>query len=188
SNRHGAYAAPACGGWEGCHRPYRGLADGDGIRALQQLPKPLPVFFIRQCVEIGPHCLIDVDPQRSTKAFSDSRDIRQPQVVRLHHDRDDGYGHAEPHTTLGLLMDERPVSRAALRILLLWCWVIQRKLDVVEGAKFLIVQSSHTVTIGGDGELDWLCSQVSQYCFELRMHPVFARPQIYGADGKAIHD
>src|SRR5262249_2565383 len=83
-------------------------------------------------------------------------------------------------------MDKLPISRAALGILFRLGGIVQRKLDVVEGAEFMVFENSDTVTIGSDGELDGLRSQVSQYRLELRMHPVLARAQIYGADGKVF--
>jgi hypothetical protein len=108
-----------------CQGSYQGLADGDHIGAFKQLPKSLPVFFIRELVEIGPHCLIDVYTQGSAKPVGDSRHLRQTEVVRLHHNGDDRYRDAQPYTTVRLLMDELPVPRAALRILLLLSGVIQ---------------------------------------------------------------
>src|SRR5262249_47552917 len=101
---------------------------------------------------------------------------------------DDGYRHTQPHATLSLLMDELPVSKTALRILLRLRGIVEGKLDVVKSAELMVFENRNTVTIGRDGELGGQRSQVSQDRLELRMHPVLARPQIYGADGKAFHD
>src|SRR5262250_1107711 len=70
--------------WQGFRRLFERtgvLAIGEHIGPLKKSPKALPVFFIRERIEIGPHCLVDVHPQRSAKPFRHSCDIRQPQVV-----------------------------------------------------------------------------------------------------------
>jgi len=49
-------------------------------------------------------------------------------------------------------MYKRPVARAALPVLFRLRGVIERELDVMEGAQFIVFQNSHTVTVRGDGE------------------------------------
>jgi hypothetical protein len=57
------------------------LANGDHIGGLKETPKPLPVFFVGERIQIGPYGLIDVHTQGSMELFCDSRDIRQAQIV-----------------------------------------------------------------------------------------------------------
>jgi hypothetical protein len=118
--------------------------------------------------------------------FGYSRHIRQTQVVRLHHDRDDGYGHTQPDTTFCLLLDQLPVAVSALCILFSLRRVIERKLDVMEGAQVMVFQNGNTVTVGSDGELHRSSSQVNQYSLVVRMHSVLAGAEIHGANRKAF--
>jgi hypothetical protein len=85
-------------------------------------------------------------------------------------------------------MDQLPVTWAALGILFRLGWVIERKLDVMEGAQILVFQNGNTVTVGSDGELHRPSSQVSQYSLVVRVHSVLARSQIHGMNRKAFHD
>src|ERR1700719_3727066 len=94
------------------------------------------------------------------------------QVVRLHHDRDDGYRYSEPYATFCLPVDQFPIAASALCILFRLRGVIERELDVMEGTQFVVFQNSNTMTIGSDGEFDRFRSQVGQYCPEVGMHAV----------------
>jgi hypothetical protein len=85
-------------------------------------------------------------------------------------------------------MNQFPVTWAALGILFRLAWVIERKLDVMEGKQVMVFQNSNTVTVGSDGELHRSSSQVSQYSLVVRMHSVLARSQIHRAGRKAFHD
>ena len=102
---------------------------------------------------IGSHRLVHIYSQRSVKLFGHSRDIRQTQVVRLHHDRDDGYGHAEPYATFCLLVDQLPIAVSALCILFRLRRVVERKLNIVKGAQLVVVKNGDAVAVGSDGEL-----------------------------------
>src|SRR5215467_4121463 len=84
-------------------------------------------------------------------------------------------------------MNQFPIAWATLGILSRLGWVIERKLDVVEGPQLMVFQNGNTVTIGSDGELHRSRSQVSQYSLVVGMHPVLARSQIHGANRKAFH-
>src|SRR5712692_9100563 len=103
--------------------------------------------------------------------------MRQTQSLRLHPAGDSGYGHAKSHPTLCRPVNERPVAGTARCILLGLSWVIERELDVVEGAQFVVFQSSHAVAVGSDGELDGLCAQVGQHRLKVWMHAVLAGAQ-----------
>src|SRR5262249_17153693 len=94
----------------------------------------------------------------------------------------------ELHTSFCLLVDERPVARSALCILFCLRCVVERELDVMEGAKFRILKNSNTVTVGSNGELDWFCLQVGKDCLEVRMHAILTGAEINRAHGQAIHD
>src|ERR1700730_11825983 len=85
-------------------------------------------------------------------------------------------------------MNQFPVTWAALGILFRLGWVIERKLDVMEGTQLIVFQNGNTVTVGSDGELHRSSSQVSQDSLVVRMHSVLARSQIHGANRKAFHD
>src|SRR5690242_12354084 len=85
-------------------------------------------------------------------------------------------------------MNERPVSRPALLILFLLGGIIQRELDIVKGTQFMVFQNRNTVTVGSDGEFGLLRSQVSQYCFEIRMHAVLTGAEIHRPYRQAFHD
>jgi organic radical activating enzyme len=50
---------------------------------------------------------------RSVELFGHSRYLCQAQEIRLHHHRNNGYGHAQLHTACCLLMDERPVPQSS---------------------------------------------------------------------------
>src|SRR5579862_3184833 len=84
-------------------------------------------------------------------------------------------------------MNQFPVTWAALAILFRLGWVIERKLDVMEGTQVIVFQNGDTVTVGSDGQLHGPSSQVSQDCLELRMQSVLARSQVHGTNGKAFH-
>src|SRR6266850_1754715 len=84
-------------------------------------------------------------------------------------------------------MNQFPVTWAALGILFRLGWVIERKLDVMEGTQVMVFQNGNTMTVGSDGELHRSSSQVSQYSLVVRMHSVLARSQIHGANRKALH-
>src|SRR5260370_1111443 len=79
-------------------------------------------------------------------------------------------------------MNQFPVTWAALGILFRLGWVIERKLDVMEGTQVMVFQNGNTVTVGSDGELYRSSSQVSQYSLVVRMHSVLARSQIHRAN------
>ena len=46
-----------------------------------------------------------------------------------------------------LLVDKFPISRSALRVLFLSGWVIERELDVMKSAQFIVFENSNTVTV-----------------------------------------
>ncbi len=73
----------------------------------------------------------------------------------------------QPETAFCLLVDECPIALPALCILFGLHGVIERELDVMEGTELIVFQNSDTMTIGSDGELDWLRSQVGQDCGEV---------------------
>src|SRR5271167_3169075 len=66
--------------------------------------------------------------------------------------------------------------------------VIEREFDVMEGTELIVFQNSNTMTIGSDGELDRLRSQVGQYGLEVRMHAVLTGAEIDRPYGQAFHD
>src|SRR6202023_908867 len=188
SNPHGAYATSSRKRWKPRHRSNQRLANGDHVRFRKQTPEPFPILFVRQRINVGSHRLVHVHTQRSAKLFGYSRDRRQPQVVRLHHDRDDGYRHTEPYATFCLPVDQLPIAVSALCILFRLRRVIERKLDVVKGAQFVVFQNSNTMAVGSDGELDGLCAQIGQYRFKLWMHSVLTGTQIHRTDRQSFHD
>src|SRR5437879_6230511 len=110
------------------------------------------------------------------------------QVVRLHHDGDDGYWNTQPSTSCCLLVDEFAIAVSALCILFGLRRVIERELDVMKGAQFIVFQNSNAVTIGGDGELDRFCSQVGKDRLEVGMHAVLAGAEIHRSYGQPFHD
>ena len=57
----------------------------------------------------------------------------------------------------------------------------------MERSQFIVFQHRHTMAVGGDSELDRLCSEIGQNCLEVGMHPVLARPEVDGADGQSFH-
>src|ERR1700733_11468322 len=116
--------------------------------------EPFPILFVGKRIDIGSHGLVNVDAQGSVKLFGCARDLRQAQVVRLHHDGGDSDWNAEPYATLRLLMDEFPIAVSALCILLCLCRVIERELNVVKGAQLVIFQDSNTVAVRSDSKFD----------------------------------
>jgi len=64
----------------------------------------------------------------------------------------------QPHAAFRLLVDQRPIAGSALCILLRLRGVIERELDVVEGAQFVVIQNGHAVAVRSDRELDGLCA------------------------------
>jgi hypothetical protein len=122
------------------------------------------------------------------KLFGYSRDLRQAQVVRLHHDRDDGYRHAEPYATFRLPVDHLPIAVSALCILFRLRRVIERKLNIVKGAQLVVFQHGNTMAVGSDRKLDGLFAQVRQNRFKVWMHPVLASAQIHRTDRQSFHD
>src|SRR4051794_4179539 len=93
----------------------------------------------------------------------------------------------QPATPLRLLLNEFPISSPALCILFCLRGVIERELDVMEGREFFVVQQSHTVTVGSDGEFHRFCLQVGQYRLELGMHAVLTRAKIHRSHGQTFH-
>jgi len=85
-------------------------------------------------------------------------------------------GHAQSHATLCLPGDERPVRDRAVHPARL-SWVIDRELDVVEGAQFRCLLEHHAVAVGSDGELDGLCAQVGQHCLKSGCMPFSPVPR-----------
>src|SRR5580765_3312038 len=84
-------------------------------------------------------------------------------------------------------MDQGPIAEAALGILLAFSWIIQGKLDIVEGTELVISKHGRAVAVGGDGELYRQSAEVIQNLAELRVHSVLTGAQIDGADGQAFH-
>src|SRR5271170_3445254 len=117
--------------WETCHRSHQWLTDGNYICLRKQALEALPVLFVGEGISVGSHRLIYVHSQRSVKLFGHSCHFGQTQIVRLHHDRDDGHGYSQPHATLRLSQDQLPVAWSALCILFLLRRVIKRELDIV---------------------------------------------------------
>src|SRR6516164_6341208 len=151
---YGAHATTTSERWEPCHRANERLANRDYIGLLKEAAEALPVLFVAQGIDVRSHGLIDVHSQGSVKPFGYSRHIRQTQVIRLHHDRYDGYGHAQSYTSLCLLMDELPITRSALPVLFRLGGIVERELDVVEGAQFIVFENGDAVAVRSDGELD----------------------------------
>src|SRR5205814_4836497 len=120
--------------------------------------------------------------------FSHSRDLGETQVVRLHHDRDDGYRHAEPYATSCLPVDQLPIAVSALCILFGLRWVIERKLNIMKGAHLVVFQHSNTMAVGSDRKFDQFLAQVRQNLFEIRMHAVLAGAQIHGTNWQSFHN
>src|SRR5207248_4626071 len=87
-----------------------------------------------------------------------------------------------------LLVNQVPIPSSALRVLFFLRWVIDRELDVMESSEFVVFQNSNTMTIGSNGELDRLGSQVGQYCLEVGMHPVLTGAEINRAYRQTFHD
>src|SRR5208282_4071095 len=187
-NPHGAHAASTPQWREPRHRSNQWLANGDHIRLCKKPPEAFPVLFVGKRVEVGSHRLVHIHSQGSVKLFGYSRDLRQARVVRLHHDGDNGYGHAQSHTTFRLLVDQGPIAGSALCILLGFGRVIERELDVMKDAQFVVLQNCDAVAVGSDGQFDGLRSQVTQYRFELWMHAVLAGAEIHRTDRQSFHD
>ena len=76
-------------------------------------------------------------------------------------------------------MNECPIARTALRILLGFGWIIERELDVMKRAQFIVLENSNAVAVGSDGELDRLRVQVGEYRLEGGMHAVLTGTKIY---------
>src|SRR5262249_37267973 len=138
-------------------------------------------------IEVRSHSLVHIDSQGSVELFCYSRYIRKAQIIRLHHDRDDGYGNMQLLTPLCLLVDECPIAWSALCILLRLRCVIKRELDGMEGTEFLVLENSNTMTIGSDGELRLCRLQVAQYRLEVGVHAVLPGAEIHRSDGQALH-
>src|SRR6266550_4177509 len=109
------------------------------------------------------------------------------EVVRLHHNGDDGYRNMQGEAPFCLLLDECPIALTSLRILLRLRRVIERELDVMEGSQFIVRQNSNTMTIGSDGELDRFRLQVAQDCLKVGMHAVLTGAEIHGTNRQALH-
>ncbi len=90
-------------------------------------------------------------------------------------------------TSFRLLVDQFPIALPALCILFGLRGVVERELDVVEGTQLMVFQNSNAMTVGSDGELDRLRSQVGQYCLEVGMHAVLAGAEIHRPYGQAFH-
>src|SRR5216684_2468996 len=180
---NGANSTSSSQRWEAHYGSNQWLANSDHIGLRKEATEPRPILLITQRINVRSHCLIHVNSQGSVKLFGYSRNIRQTQVVRLHHDGDNSYGHAQSHTTLCLLVNESPVAGTALCILLGLSWVIDRELDVVEGAQFVVFQNSHAVAVGSDGELDGLCAQVGHNCLYLIQRETVRTNRIAVAEG-----
>ena len=52
-----------------------------------------------------------------------------------------------------MFVNQIPIAGAALRILLGFSWIIQRKLDVMKSAHVFIVEYGYAVTIRSDRQL-----------------------------------
>ena len=76
-------------------------------------------------------------------------------------------------------MNECPIARTALRILLGFGWIIERELDVMKRVQFIVLQNSNAVPIGSDGERDRLRVQLVEYRLEGVMHAVLTGTKIY---------
>ncbi len=64
--------------------------------------------------------------------------------------------------------------------------IVDRELDVREGAHVLVVDHRDRVAVRGDGELDRLAPEHVEHRLEVRVHAVLARPEVDRADGQAV--
>src|ERR1700751_2929722 len=117
-NPHGAYSSSAGPRRQTGHRANQRFADGDHVGLRKQRSKPLPILVITQGIEIRTHRLVDIDPQGRLVALDRTRHFRKAHIVRLHHYCDEGDGDPQPDTACCLIMDQGPVSTAALAVLL----------------------------------------------------------------------
>jgi len=185
---HGADAASSIEWWEAYHRSNQWLADGDYVRFREEALKSIPVLIVTERVNVRSHGLIDVDSQRRVKFLGYSRDFRQSQVIWLHHDGDDGDGHAELDATRRLLVNQFPIADSALGVLFGLSRIIERKFNIVKRRQVAIIQQSDTMPIGCDRQLDVLLAKIRQDRFELRMQAVFTGAEIHGPHRQPFHD
>ena len=181
SRRHadGANATTRPERRESSHGSNQRLADRDHISLGKKPTESFPVLFVAQRVSVRSHGLVHIHSQGSVELFRNSRDFRQTQVVRFHHHSDDGHRNAQLYTTLSLLVNECPIARTALRILLGFGWIIERELDVMKRTQFIVLENSNAVAVGSDGELDRLRVQVGEYRLEVGVHAVLTGAKIY---------
>jgi hypothetical protein len=131
-NSYCAYAATRSEWGKSRHGANQRFAYRDDLSFLKQPPEAFPIFFIAEGIKVRSHGLVYIYAQRGIEVLGNSCHIAQAKVVRLHHDRDDGHRNAKLHAPLCLLVNQCPIPRPALRVLVGLCGVIERELDVVE--------------------------------------------------------
>src|SRR5262245_2809718 len=184
---HGGNPAAAAAGRQSCHRAHQRLADRNRLGLRKEGPEAVPVFFIGEGENVGADRLIDIDAQRGLICFRYLGDLGQAIVVRSHHDGDERDRHAELAAACGLLVNEPPVSRAALLVLLRLGRIVERKFDILKSADFPIVQRRDRIAVRGDRQLDWLGAQIVDERLELGMQAILAGAEIYRAHWQAVH-
>src|SRR6266496_2548400 len=177
---HRGYAAPTIifGRRLPSERADQRLANRDDVSLGKKPPKSFPIFIVSQGTRISPYRLIDIHTQRRVESSGDASDISEPQIVGLHHDGDHSYRHAEPATAIGLLMNEFPVTCAALLVLFSLGRIVEREFDIMKCAHMFIVQYRDAVTVGRYRQLHRFVSQIIKDGEKLRMHSILSRSEV----------
>src|SRR2546425_3481652 len=160
------------------HRAYQRLADGNYLRLGKQLTKAAPIFFIRQSIKGAAHALVNIDAQRRAKFLRHARDLRQLEIIRFHHDRDDRHRHTQARAAFSLFVNKFPVSVATLRVLLTFGRIVQREFHVMKTLHALIIERRDAMSIRSDCELHRLGAKKIENREKVRMHAILAGTEI----------
>src|SRR6266699_1243173 len=91
---------------------------------------------------------------------------------RSNHDGNEGDRNAQVTAACGLLMDEAPVSRTTLLVLLGLGRIVERELDIVKGGHLGVVQRLDRIAVRRDRQLDRLRAQIAHELGKVRMHAI----------------
>jgi len=170
------------------HGPHEWLTYGEHVGLGEEQLERFPVLLVGQREGVRAHRLADVHAQGRPVTRGDARKLHQPPEIRTHHDGDDRDRYAEPAAPFSLRVHEIPVARAALRVLLLACRVVERELQVVEPTNLLVGQQRHAQAVRGHRQLDVPAPQKRQHLAKLRVHAVLTGAEIHGVHGQAVED
>ena len=154
----------------------------------EQSAKAIPVLVEGQGEGVCPHGLVNIHAVVGPGPEGQGGDLRQPPIVRLHHDAQDGDRHPQPLGPRHGGHHAPPVAAAAEGVLLGLGGVVDRHLHLAKGPERLVRRQFDGVAVRGERELDPAPSQGGHDRRVVRMQTVLSGPEIHGTHGQSVAD